>query len=221
MRHSRFALTALVALAMSAAFGCNELLGLGDYEKVDCAADCAAPIDAGREAETSSLPDASDSPAVIPEVDAGGPPEHRTWAHWPMPNPVVDGGADVANPASYDTNDAGTVVDKVTTLEWQLGVSDPLSIDKVNGYCATLRLSGQSDWRAPTRIELASIIDFTKSPAIDQAFGSAQVDATYWTVSRVSGADAQYWSVDFNSGRVRATDTSTVRHVRCVRGDHP
>ena len=86
---------------------------------------------------------------------AGGSP----WADWPMPNSAVDVAAGAPNPQSYTSNGDGTVTDNVTRLKWQQASpattytwSDALS------YCATLTLGG-INWRLPSIMELASIID--------------------------------------------------------------
>ena len=79
---------------------------------------------------------------------------------------------------SYDTSTAGVVVDRVTHLMWQRQVpADAHDWDQAGAYCACLQLAGHDDWRLPTRIELVSLVDYTRSfPAIDaQAFPDTPV----------------------------------------------
>jgi hypothetical protein len=79
-------------------------------------------------------------------------------------------------------------------------------------------------WRVPTRIELVSLVDFTRSdPSIDQPpFAGTKTSLSYWTSSVVwapdAGADAavNYWTVWFNDGLVARTAIGGF--VRCVKG---
>ena len=76
-----------------------------------------------------------------------------------MPNPASAG---LPNPASYRDNGDGTVTDNVTCLTWQKTVSSPTyTVDAGRAYCATLG----AGWRMATRVELATVNDFTSSGA--------------------------------------------------------
>jgi len=102
------------------------------------------------------------APSVVIE-DSKENPKKKGW----MPNPA---GAGLPNPSSYTvdaTND--TVTDDVTGLMWQRGVDDSefLEIEAID-YCGNLLHGGHDDWRLPSRIELVSLVDFTRvEPAID------------------------------------------------------
>ena len=84
-----------------------------------------------------------------------------------MPNPVS---AALPNPSAYADLGDGTVQDKVTGLLWQKAIdatTQKLVWQDAKSYCAALPLAGHT-WRLPTRIELLSIVDFTRvGPAID------------------------------------------------------
>src|SRR6185312_11729216 len=111
------------------------------------------------------------------------PPSEFIYARWPMPNPASAG---LPNPASYTDNGDGTVTDNVTKLVWQKAVTSSQAFawcDAIN-YCATLTLAGRT-WRLPTRIELLSLVDFTRgNPAIDTtAFPGLPGGKYHWTSS--------------------------------------
>jgi hypothetical protein len=83
---------------------------------------------------------------------------------------------------------------------------------------------GFEPWRVPTRIELVSLIDFTRTPTFDvEAFG-VPADAgpnagsgTYWTSSLwLPDGDAlhdDHWVVSFSDGLVTSGMGSAVRCV--------
>src|SRR5690606_34797912 len=94
-------------------------------------------------------------------------PELR-FANWPMPHPVESG---LPHPASYDTSQPDVVVDNVTGLMWQREPSESQPYEDAASYCGDLATGGFCDWRLPTRIELVSLVDFTReNPAIDPVF---------------------------------------------------
>ena len=75
------------------------------------------------------------------------------------PNPATA----TPHPSSYTDAGDGTVQDNVTGLVWQSSVtaSQAFSWDDAD-LCAGLTLGGRV-WRLPTRIELLSIVDFTRT----------------------------------------------------------
>ena len=142
-----------------------------------------------------------------------------------MPNPASSG---LPNPASYA--DQGEVVhDNITCLDWQKAPPDQTyTFDDAVAYCDALALGGHDDWRLPTRIELTSIVDFTKSPAIDRtAFPAAQggfhKTASDWilTIKQIgAGARKDFaWAFNLSDGIVsNAYSKATAARLRCVRG---
>ena len=143
--------------------------------------------------------------------------EDVTWALWPMPNPSDSG---LPNPSSYEADEAkGVVVDMVTKLMWRREV-DGNSYDwaGAKAYCDGLTHAGHDDWRLPTRIELVSLVDFTKAdPAIDTgAFPNTPSDG-FWTSSAWAGYGPTVWCVSFNVGHVDFDDVASTHWVRCVR----
>jgi hypothetical protein len=135
-----------------------------------------------------------------------------------MPNPVATG---LPNPASYDASVAGVVRDNVTGLMWQQVESAQLFTwaDALH-FCPGLRLAGQSDWRLPTLIELASRLDLTRAypePTIDAAAFPNAVAESFWSSTAQAGSTTSAWVVIFERGANRFALMSATHRVRCVR----
>jgi hypothetical protein len=153
-------------------------------------------------------------------------------ANWPMPNPVASG---APNPHSYDLATAGVVRDNVTALDWEQGHSEALSWRAATTYCADLDLGGHSDWRVPTRIELVSLLDFSRTnPPLDATAFPSTVGPTFWTSSVLaelpnSTNPMSVWVMDIVAAGTTGTrmsapypsGTSLTARVRCVRGEPP
>jgi hypothetical protein len=147
-----------------------------------------------------------------------------------MPNPASSG---LPNAASYTDLGNGAVLDNVTCLTWAktAGASDTLTAN-VN-TCANLAansFAGQSDWRLPTRVEMASIVDFTRSgDALDPVFGQEPGgyfrtgSAWYETAVMVNGNtgdNARRWIYNMSSGLTSNNYLPTSKaSVLCVRGN--
>jgi hypothetical protein len=135
---------------------------------------------------------------------------------WPMPNP----GTSLPNPASYTTSD-GHVVDNVTGLWWQGVAGCAAGCTQVDAaaYCEGLTLDGSSDWRLPTRIELVSIVDYTKhNAAIDPTYFPGTLTHAYWTsTAMVFFPNASnHFKVGGSEGNT-AYGGSGLNGARCVR----
>ncbi|MEJ3742591.1 DUF1566 domain-containing protein [Actinomycetes bacterium KLBMP 9797] len=148
-----------------------------------------------------------------------GPPLSQAWASWPMPNPTSTG---LPNPASYTDLGDGSVRDNVTCLTWQKAYSaERLTWTAARSYCAGLSIGG-TGWRLPSRIELTSIMDFTRSgPAIDTSAFKGLANF-FWTGSPWAVAhDPPYvWVMNFYEGLAsNAGDTTATYHARCVRAE--
>jgi hypothetical protein len=145
-------------------------------------------------------------PACAPLAPAAG------WAGWPMPDPAA---------TSYDTTTPGVVLDRVTGLEWQRDVpAEMLDWQGARAACACLSLGGHRDWRLPSRIELVSIVDYTRhDPAIDsQIFPDTPTD-WFWSASPVAASDPPAaWYVAFFDGDTHHAELTVAYHHRCVRG---
>jgi Protein of unknown function (DUF1566) len=219
-----------IAAAASAgallALACNQVAGLDGFREVDCfqapcvdASTADVVVEARADAPDGFVPDAG------PIVDAGVF-EHQTWAHWKMPNPDAGGVVPGPNPMKLDagpdpSSPTDTILsDLVTGLQWRAKVEPAAQIGEALNRCAK-----PGNWRVPTRIELVTLIDFTrKDPALHEVFFRANVDKyggssgnlrQFWSASSVAGAKGTYWSVNFETGKV---DPANGNVVRCVRG---
>jgi hypothetical protein len=144
------------------------------------------------------------------EATGGG----SIWANWPMPNPPSSG---MPNPQDYDTSIPGVVIDRVTGLLWQRELSaSAYTRTGAQAYCDQLTLADSSEWKLPTRIELVSITDFSRTmPAIDgNAFPGTPSDR-FWSSSTSTGGSA--WYVDFELGYSNSAGVTSGYRVRCVR----
>jgi hypothetical protein len=142
--------------------------------------------------------------------------------------PACDGtrlpAGDGTNPGQYAVSTDGlTVTDKITGLVWQrdgsgsrAGCVEGLSCtwSEAQSYCAALVLGGASDWRVPARMEMLTIVDFTRStPAIDPAIFPNTRPGFYWT----SSPSGYPWALDFHDGYVAMLGVTSSYGVRCVR----
>jgi hypothetical protein len=166
-----------------------------------------------------------DGGTVLAGVDAGrtvcgARSQSSNWAMWRMPNPPT---ADLPNPASYTDLADGTVRDEVTCLVWQHDVpAGTFSWMEANDYCNGLSLAGRG-WRLPSRIELVSLVDFTRAapgPTIDTVAFPNTPSEEFWSSSLVAATAAGTsfaWYVYFSSGATSNYELFVRGRVRCVR----
>ena len=140
------------------------------------------------------------------------------WARWPMPNARLPG---LPNRHAYDTATPGVVVDRVSGLMWQRRLPNTfLTRADAERQCDGLVLGGHHDWRLPSRIELVSLIDTTRTqPSIDvEAFPSTPSD-WFWTSSLAVDDPSAAWYVYFYFGYPKTDDMTSRFSVRCVRSN--
>lgn len=163
------------------------------------------------------------------------------WPRWSMPDsPTVfctNGASQISCPASGDVgygqdgNDsthppayaagADTVTDLVTGLVWQRTLPAAKNWRGAKQYCAGLDLDGRTDWRLPTRIELASVVDLGRfDPALDAGAFPGTPSAPFWSSSPMAGQPGFAWAVHFAWGNTGSATTATGNFlsVRCARG---
>jgi hypothetical protein len=151
------------------------------------------------------------------DAACGELPAPIAWASWPMPNPVRRA---LPNPASYAPSDGGTqVVDGVTGLVWQ---RDPdaraYTWEEARRVCACLTLDGIGGWRLPSRIELASIADWSiASPSIDSNAFPGTPSESFWSSSVLSSDPMLAYIVYFANGHTSYSDLGYTYRTRCVR----
>ncbi len=143
----------------------------------------------------------------------------QSWACWPMPNAASSG---LPNLAGYTDMGDGTIRDNVTCLLWQKAAPQAgFNWNDAVSFCQTSPSLPGTGWRLPSRIELMSIIDYSKkSPAINvRVFPSTAANPPHWTASIVSSALTNAWTVSFFEGALDNADKSTMYLARCVRGN--
>jgi len=116
---------------------------------------------------------------------------------------------------------AGEVTDTQTGLVWQQGISPGEGVTWAGAttYCSSLNLNNHV-WRVPTLRELETLVDESKTPAIDlTAFPNAPSHWSFWTSDVFTGAMDNAWVVDFAYGFTfgYGIDALGPRFVRCVR----
>lgn len=141
------------------------------------------------------------------------------FADWPMP----DQGGRVAPRYQYDA-DGVVVRDLVTGLMWERIIIHGQAYKRFwnasVSYCANATTGGFSDWRVPSKIEMESIVDFTREPASDEAVFPDTPADVFWTSSPYADAtkSGYAWVVAFSSGDSQPQrQASTGCYVRCVR----
>jgi len=162
------------------------------------------------------------------------------FAAWPVTEPAATAPTEL--PAFADNGD-DTITDTVTRLMWQRTVLPEGSHCRISppdaavsycdppdakAYCDALDLGGHDDWRVPGKIELESLLDFsrTQPPYIASVF--LPLDAVrFWTSSPLvppspPASSAPFWFIDFSTnGAASGFSTYGLRSpqtVRCVRG---
>ncbi len=182
--------------------------------------------DAGGEVEPSRMdpgsaegPDRDTGEHASPDSSPCAPANCGThaWACWPMPNDPSSG---LPNLARYKDMGDSTIRDEVTCLLWEQNPpSQGYSQESAMARCASDESLPGSGWRLPTRIELASIADYTKRtpPQLSEVFKNTQLNPPYWSASMVHSQPLA-WTLRFYDGVFEAVDTSTWFESRCVKG---
>jgi hypothetical protein len=145
----------------------------------------------------------------------------RKWARWPVPNPPSLG---LPNPMSFAAA-TDTVTDNVTGLVWQKTTNTATTTwQAALDYCVSLG----AGWSLPTRIELSSILDNTRSGAKvapEFTFGNSAGwtwASTPWVVNERKGSTgdaALSWFINFSQGDSNnsLSQTAASAYARCVR----
>ena len=117
-----------------------------------------------------------------------------------------------ATPRFLDNGD-GTVSDRLTGLMWEKAPSsERVSATESESYVKKLALAGHADWRLPSRVELASLVQGEQADHASwlnsQGFRNVQ-HSEYWSSTLFewmgySTPDRLYaWVVDLSSGDLR------------------
>ncbi len=215
------------AVGLGGVFGAGGSVGTGGNVAVGGAVAMGGTLGSGGSSDTGGAVGSGGEAGASGAVGSGG--ETGTggaattcgtysWACWPMPNPPSTG---LPNSASHTDNGDGTVQDDVTGLIWQQDVGGSYVWSDAISYCEDLSLAGHDDWRLPTRIELLSIVDHTRtSPAVDTSVLPTP-SGFFWTATpwAVSADPPRSWIVNFYEGLTSNNGYTTGEYnARCVRG---
>lgn len=173
----------------------------------------------------------------------------HTCAVYPMTNTTFEGNLDVDDSNDLITNTtidykcylkddksscesnfivdgcgSGTVLDAGTGLCWQrdFSTAGQRNWTEAKSYCSALTLGGSSDWTLPSKEELMSLTDLSRSgPAIvggNSNIFTNVVSSYYWTsTSRGYSSPASHaWTVYFNSGYDYPYGKTVSYYVTCV-----
>jgi hypothetical protein len=186
----------------------------------------------------------SSSLTCITDLDGDGH-INATCAKYPMTNTTYEGDLDVndnnlsikpdmscflsddmsqcENNFIVDGCGSGTVMDLGTNLCWQrdFSTAGTMSWGQAKTYCNALSLGGNSDWKLPSKQELISITDLSRSsPAIvggnDNKFTNV-LNSYYWSISTYGPTTTSAWGVGFNDGRGNDGGKTGSYYVACVR----
>jgi hypothetical protein len=149
------------------------------------------------------------------------------WACWKMPTPASE--TDAPNHQSYADLGNGAVLDNITCLVWEKSnIATQGDWQANSDRCAALAASnwaGFNDWRLPTRIEMASIVDVTRGnkgfASIFTINGGSFATGSYWyeTIMGINNANLA-WTYGGNGLTSNAMPLTTATQVsRCVRGN--
>lgn len=192
---------------------CAQIVGIEDPIPIDENDSSSSTSGSGSGAGGSSSSGSGSSSSG--SASGGGDP--GPWVNWVMPNPVA---ASLPNKADYIVDMTKDIVtDNVTNLVWQRTYSAmKITWAQAKTYCANLDHGGYTDWRLPWRIELVSLIDYTKSfPAIDgAAFVNTPSDG-FWTASNYPADTTYSWLVYFDDGDTFVNMATNPFYARCVR----
>ncbi len=129
-------------------------------------------------------------------------------------------GAYTLNPPSYTDNGNGTITDNVTGLIWQKqDDATTRTWDAAGTYCSSnsAALSG-TGWRLPSLMELASIVDSSRTdPAINTTYFLGMQSSYYWSSNTYANFADRAWCVDFYDGYENLYMKTASYYVRCVR----
>lgn len=195
------------------------------------ASDATAMIDAGPDSAPDSVADADADSADIDadrqdpsdwpgSRDGSGPCQPvrcgtHSWACWPVANVAA------GRPPHFTDLGDGIFRDDTTCLLWQ---TMPASL----GYtwsdamlrCVNNPLVGGTGWRLPTRIEMISVMDYSRrGPAVTPLAKGVLLSPPYWTSSRFSAIAGSAYLVSLNEGLVSYADESGQYLAWCVRGN--
>ena len=121
--------------------------------------------------------------------------------------------------ANRFTAAAETVRDSVSGLMWQKQTVASRTWAEALNYCEEISTADKFDWRLPNRNELASLINYEKANGAASDFPAIAAKGFWTSTSSVAGNEA--WTVDFETGKIEASEKTNTKYIICVRNDEP
>lgn len=110
------------------------------------------------------------------------------------------------------SREGGVILDSVTGLAWETdSTQSNLSQAAAADRCNNLQLEGR-DWRLPSRLELASLIDYGRSPPFSGIY-----EGRHWSSSNAA-QDGMAWAVSFVNFDTTVETASDEYSSICVSG---
>ncbi len=126
------------------------------------------------------------------------------------------------NRIRFIDNGDGTITDVATGLMWYQEIQEEMLLwEAAIGFCEDLSPADYEDWRLPSIIELASIIDVKRNkPAVDPLFEDVLWQDALWSSTTVAGSPENAWYVHSSAGDVSQWGSKDISkmHVLAVRG---
>ena len=112
--------------------------------------------------------------------------------------------------------------DNETGLVWEkTPETTEMSWTDARAACADKDVGGRKGWRLPSIMELASLVDPSKStgPTLPPGhpFTNVQIDV-YWSATMSADNPKSAWLVFFDTGKVLSAFKTITFHLWCVRG---
>ncbi len=125
------------------------------------------------------------------------------------------GKVEASDYTSVNNNGEEMILDSKTDLYWQKTSVNGKTWKEALAYCESLEYAGKGDWRLPSRNELATLIDYSKSNPASSFPGIPSAVFATSTYIINSGEIA----VNMGTGEVVAENESVDYSVICVRSD--
>lgn len=114
----------------------------------------------------------------------------------------------IGNHKRFSISECGTIVEKKSGLEWLADPGKDVNYAEASEYAYTLEYCGRTDWRLPTRDELANLKTLKKTPCYGskcKGRGSFKIDPVFklggccpWSMETQSASNV--WGFDFSRG---------------------
>jgi hypothetical protein len=122
----------------------------------------------------------------------------------------------------------GTVIDTITSLQWQKTDGGEMTFENAAIYCDTLTLGGYTDWRLPTAAEGFSIVNHQfNNPSLNTSVFTKTAAEYWWTSNKQANDVTKIWCTNSGGGIGNHPKAETVSaggtkkfHVRAVRNTH-